>query len=160
MTHRFRKTAALCLLAVAMLAGGCSSDSRSPDEKFQAYLEQGNTAYKEKHYDDALAAYEKAAKLHGVTAGAGAGWYGVSMVYESMGKHDEAAAALAKAGELSPGLAAPHGTMEASGALGGGDPHAGMGMMGDSMHTGATGGGGPAATPYGDSGWVTRGGGR
>lgn len=160
------------VVAAAMMVavlGGCSSDKRTPDQKFQAYLDQGNAAFKAKKYEDALSAYKHASDLPNVTQGAGAGYYGMSMAYEALGKPEDAKQALAKAGELSPGLAAPHGAMEGAGALSGSasgamgaNPHAGMsGMAGmaDSVSTGATGGGGPPATPYADSGWVTRGGG-
>ena len=152
---------------MSMLSGGCSSDKRTADQKFQAYLDEGNAAFKTKKYEDALSAYKHASDLPNVTHGAGAGYYGMSMAYEALGKPDEAKQALAKAGELSPGLAAPHGAMEGAGVLNGAangglgaNPHAGMsGMagMGDSVNTGATGGGGPRTTSYADSGWVTRG---
>ncbi len=153
---------AVCLVAaMALGAAGCSNDKRTPDEKFKAYLEEGNAAFKAKKYDVALKAYKKATELQGVTQGSGAGYYGVSMAYDALGKHDEAKQALAKAGELSPGLAAPHGAMEASGAMGGmggANPHAGMNM--DSTGAGGMGdmgGGGGMGATQGDSGWVTRG---
>lgn len=119
MTHRTR--AIVCLVLCALVAGCERGPKKSPEEKFRAYLEEGNAAYRDKNYKDALASYRKATQTKPED---GAGYFGIYMSYTAMGKKDEADAAYKKATELSPGLGGqPH-------PMSGEEPTGGMGAMG------------------------------
>lgn len=89
-------------IALIALAAGCASGPKqTPEQKFAASLERGNAAFREKHYDDALSAYRKAAQAK---PDDGSGYFGMYMAYTALGRKEEADAAYAKATELSPGL--------------------------------------------------------
>jgi tetratricopeptide (TPR) repeat protein len=126
----------LCAFCAALLLG-CAQESGTPVERFQRNLDAGNEAYRAKQYDDALRFYKKAVQAKPGSPEAGAGYFGMYMVYSVKGRQKEADEAFAKAKELSPALGGqPHPLPGegggAGGMMGGASGMAGLAAMSDS----------------------------
>jgi tetratricopeptide (TPR) repeat protein len=135
---RTRSVVGVCLVIGVLIAGCSKGEKRTPEERFRGYLENGNAAFRERNYKDAIASYRKAVQ---VKPGDGAGYFGLYMAYQATGQAGEAGAAYAKATELSPGLGGqahpmPGDPPAVGGMSGTGGAHS-MGMPADSIHSGA-----------------------
>ena len=145
------------LLALTLAGAGlsaCGRDAQTDEAKGQAYLDQGNTAYRAKQYDKALGLYRKATRFEST---GGAGYFGMYMVYTVEGRTAEADEAFGKARELSPALGQAQHPLPGSGGAGvHGGPMTGMsGLDALADSTGASGGPPPPPTRT-DGGWLRR----
>lgn len=85
-------------------ARGSSTRAQLPAAVVAA-LDSGSAAFREDDFETALARYERATELAPKEP---AGWFGVYMAQDALGRADEAEAALKKAQGLAPGATILH----------------------------------------------------
>ena len=89
------------------LQGAQARDNMPPEAVVQ--LDSGSLAFREGDYEAALEHYDRAT---GRAPGFGAGWFGVYMAYDAMGRKEEADSAIARARSLNPGASLIRDTLE------------------------------------------------
>ena len=128
----FRSVVAGLAVAAVGLLGACTPDDQEtrtldvqgeqtraqlPPDVVEA-LDSGTVAYREHRFEDALVHYQRAAEL---APDQPAGWFGVSMAQEALGKLEAADSALERVKGLAPGATILHPDDTATAGGGGGE---------------------------------------